>query len=124
MAISIISPLALGASDVPPEQATMTVADSTGDSRMVLIELRLDAGSYADDVRDRFEALWRDVLANSPSVPAATLIAALGVEHREEGVEAFGQERVGEDRVRHGGVGELAQHGDLGWRYPRARRLW
>jgi subtilisin family serine protease len=75
MAISIISPLALGASDVPPEQAIMTVADSTGDSRMVLIELRLDGGSYAEDVRVRFEALWRDVLANSPSVPAATLIA-------------------------------------------------
>ncbi len=37
----------------------------------------------------------------------------LGVEHREEGVEAFRQEGVREDRVRHGGVSELAQHGDL-----------
>src|SRR5207237_10467741 len=33
------------------------------------------------------------------------------VEHREEGVETFGQERVREDCVRNGGVSELAQHG-------------
>ena len=45
------------------------------------------------------------------SRPAGT-VGCLGVEHREEGVEAFRQERVSEDRVRHGGVGELAQHGD------------
>src|SRR5882757_1960258 len=37
----------------------------------------------------------------------------LAVEHREEAVEAFGQEWVREDRVCHGGIGELAEHGDL-----------
>src|SRR5271170_4483895 len=37
----------------------------------------------------------------------------LSVEHRKQGVEAFRQQRVSEDRIRHGGVSELAQHGDL-----------
>ena len=39
--------------------------------------------------------------------------SALGVEHRKEGIEAFGQQRVREYRVRHGGVSESAQHGHL-----------
>jgi len=36
-----------------------------------------------------------------------------GVDSRKEGVEAFGQQWVREDRVGHRGVSELAQHGDL-----------
>ncbi|NYE14854.1 hypothetical protein [Actinomadura citrea] len=40
-------------------------------------------------------------------------MATLGVEHREESVEAFRQKRVHKDCVRHCRGGELAQHGDL-----------
>src|ERR1700734_3615895 len=40
-------------------------------------------------------------------------LARLSVEHREERVEALRQQRVGEDRVGHRGIRELAEHGDL-----------
>src|ERR1700751_2524215 len=37
----------------------------------------------------------------------------LRVRHREQGVESFRHERVREDSVRHVGVSEVAEHGDL-----------
>jgi uncharacterized protein (DUF1697 family) len=51
---------------------------------------------------------WATVTRLAELCGADSAGAALCVEHREEGVEAFCQERAGEDRVRHGGVSELA----------------
>jgi hypothetical protein len=60
----------------------------------------------AQPMKSRFRTPERAARLRSRTAHAAERPAS-GVEHREEGVDAFGQERLREDRACHGGVSQL-----------------
>src|ERR1700740_2664206 len=95
----------MGQRDPNRSTAAISASDSTGNATGSSRNEAIATGVSAEAEREKS--------GGSSAVAASDVRHALSVEHREEGVEAFRQERVREDRVRHGGVCELAQHGDL-----------